>query len=91
MDSEQCMRWVGLMKPKAYNFKKQKQQRRYGLIAQELEEVVPELVNSNQPTKSVNYLELLPILIGSIQQLNEEVQCLKYDLQIANNKISRCD
>jgi hypothetical protein len=53
--------------------------------------VVPELVNSNQPTKSVNYLELLPILIGSIQQLNEEVQCLKYDLQIANNKISRCD
>ena len=91
LDSEQCMRWVELMKPKAYNFKKQKQQRRYGLIAQELEEVVPELVNSNQPTKSVNYLELLPILIGSIQQLNEEVQCLKYDLEIANNKISRCN
>ena len=63
---------------------------RYGLIAQELEQVLPGLVNEmnieteeGDKYKAVNYIELIPILIGAIQELEEEVQSLKSQI---NNK-----
>lgn len=90
LDCEECLDWVDDMQPKTYNFKRQRQQR-YGLIAQELNTILPNLVNSTQPTMSINYIELLPILIGSIKQLKEEMRNLRFDLDVANNKISRLE
>lgn len=65
----------------------------YGLIAQELEQIVPELVKEvNFPAqfdstgalksaafsfKSVNYIEVIPFLIGAIQEMNLELDSLK--------------
>lgn len=50
----------------------------YGLLAQEVETLYPELVaKDEQGCLSINYVELIPLLIQSINDLNEEVQALK--------------
>lgn len=50
----------------------------YGVIAQELEEVLPELVHGNDP-KTVNYNGIIGVLIEAIKELKAEVEELKKD------------
>lgn len=57
---------------------------RFGLIAQELEQVVPDVVYTEpneklglEDFKAVAYTELVPILIKAIQELKAEVDALK--------------
>lgn len=50
----------------------------FGLIAQELQELYPELVEEGQDGfLSINYVELVPILIRSIQELSQKVEELE--------------
>lgn len=50
----------------------------YGLPVEQLEEAYPNLVYVNEDgTKSVNYIELIPILVQSINELRAEVVSLK--------------
>ena len=52
--------------------------RDYGVIAQEIERVAPELVDTRQNGyKAVRYDKLVPILIESIKELSNEVEQLK--------------
>jgi len=49
----------------------------FGLVAQELQEVYPDLVYENDNGYlSINYTELIPILIQSIKELNAKVELL---------------
>lgn len=48
----------------------------YGVIAQELETVLPELVNTDK-VKSVNYNGLVGVLIQAVNELHMEVEILK--------------
>ena len=50
----------------------------YGVIAQELEKVLPALV-SDTNIKSVNYNGIIGVLIESIKELSEEIEKLKND------------
>ena len=50
----------------------------YGVIAQELEQVLPELVHGNDP-KTVNYNGIIGVLIEAIKELKAEVEELKKD------------
>lgn len=49
----------------------------YGLIAQELEKVLPELVSENDGVKSVNYDGLIPFLINAVKELSLRVEKLE--------------
>ena len=52
--------------------------RDYGVIAQEIERVAPELVNTrDNGYKAVKYEKLVPILIESIKELKKEIDELK--------------
>lgn len=54
------------------------QKKHYGLIAQELQELYPDLVYSDDKGYlSINYTELIPLLIQSIQELNRKVELLE--------------
>jgi len=47
----------------------------YGLIAQELQKIYPDLVVESQDGYlAVNYLEIIPLLIRSVQELNAKVE-----------------
>jgi hypothetical protein len=48
----------------------------YGVIAQELEEVLPELVSGSDP-RTVNYNGIIGVLIESIKELKAEINDLK--------------
>lgn len=53
----------------------------YGVIAQELEKVLPELVSTdNEGYKSVDYLGMIGLLIKGFQERGEEVERLKEEL-----------
>lgn len=50
----------------------------YGINAEELEEVFPDLVYENEDgTKSINYVEMVPILVQAINELKGELDELK--------------
>jgi hypothetical protein len=54
----------------------------YGLIAQDVEQVVPEAVKTGDDgIKSVNYSMLIPFLIETVKKLSEEVAELKTQIQ----------
>jgi len=48
----------------------------YGVIAQELEDILPELVKNGE-VKSVNYNGIIGVLIEAIKELKAEIEDLK--------------
>jgi endosialidase-like protein len=86
------------LRPKTYFFKKEEYKnlnlsssKQHGFVAQELEKVLPELVQSSQQpvrikangepemedVKSVNYIELIPILTKALQEQQQQIDELK--------------
>ena len=52
-------------------------QKSYGIIAQEIEQILPELVNNGDNKKSVNYAGLIGFLVNAIKELNSRVEYLE--------------
>jgi hypothetical protein len=54
------------------------ERQRYGLIAQEVEEVLPSLVHEvEEGHKSVNYIDIIGILVESVKELSARVKELE--------------
>jgi hypothetical protein len=70
---------VSKLRPVSYNLiKKPSGNKEFGLIAQELEQLIPELVFTDEEGKKlVNYNGLIPVLIKAVQELQQEVAELK--------------
>lgn len=89
-----CLDKIHLLKPVSYNGKNFEtgvvdQETCFGLLAHEVQEVFPNAVNGEKdkvdekgnPTyQSVNYIDLIPVLIKAVQELSSEVQSLKAKL-----------
>lgn len=81
--------------PKKYNFiNNENKKEHYGIIAQELEEIFPKLVtntiiedseNNVNEIKSVNYLELIPIMIAKMKDMQNKIDEL--NIRLENNKL----
>ena len=53
----------------------------YGLIAQDLETVIPELVDTDEEGwKSIEYSHLVPVLIEAVKELKQENDELKAEV-----------
>ena len=48
-----------------------------GLIAQEVEKVIPEVVGNHKDFKTLDYKKLTPVLIAAVQELSAEVKDLR--------------
>jgi len=56
--------------------------RQVGVIAQEVQKVIPEIVSSDENgILSVNYSKLTPLLIETVKQLNGEIEQLKQEIK----------
>lgn len=67
------------LKPVEYSFKADStHQLHYGFIAQDVEKIYPELVKTSAVGyKTVNYLEMIPLLISKMQDMQREIDELK--------------
>lgn len=77
------------LNPVEYNFRNDaNKQLHYGLLAQEVESLYPELVGKNKITGhlTVNYQELNPIMLGLVQDLNNDVKIMQKFINDMDNK-----
>ena len=59
----------------------------YGLLAQEVKELYPELVYEDAAgVMSINYTELIPLLIQAVQDLSEQVSALSNSSSVSARK-----
>ena len=66
------------LNPVEYVFKTDKHKKiHYGFIAQEIEQMYPELVQKSFGFKRVNYVEIIPLLVSKIQNMQKEINELK--------------
>jgi hypothetical protein len=79
--------------PKTFHFVKEgvkSDRRHYGVVAQQVEQVLPDLVKQTEtpdgPHKSVNYIELIPLMLSKMQDMQAQIDRLKNDLRRANNR-----
>jgi hypothetical protein len=79
-----CLDKIGHIRPVKYHYDHDhdQAQKRVGVIAQDVEKVLPEAVVHREShgfddLKGVNYTELIPLLIGAIQELSETVRDLE--------------
>ncbi|MDG4651823.1 tail fiber domain-containing protein [Chryseobacterium arthrosphaerae] len=80
---------LGKLRPVSYfwNEKGKKKggntQLQYGLIAQEVEKVLPNIVSTdNDGYKSVNYNELIPLLLQTVQEQDKKITELQKEIQL---------
>lgn len=83
------------IKPKRYNFIDDiNKKEHYGIIAQELELIFPKLVINteindtneiNENIKTINYLELIPIMIAKMKDMQNKIDEL--NIRLENNKL----
>ena len=71
------------LRPVSYSWKDKATSLKIGLIAQEVQKVIPEVISGdeNSGALGMNYAELVPVLINSIKELKMEVDELKRKLE----------
>lgn len=69
---------VKQLDPKEYNFIDSTNKKSYGFIAQEIEQILPDLVADDaNGVKSISYGEIIPILTNAIKELNAKITQLE--------------
>jgi len=54
----------------------------YGMIAQAVEQILPEAVSTNDAgIKSVNYIMVIPFLIETVKELRQDIEAIKAQIQ----------
>jgi hypothetical protein len=77
------------LEPVEYKLKTDtKKKKHFGLIAQDVEEIYPELISdSNLGFKTVNYMELIPLLLLKMKNMQKEIDDLREQIGTIKNGI----
>jgi hypothetical protein len=75
------------LNPIIFNYKNDRKKRiHYGVLAQDVEKVFPELVENNMfGYKTVNYQEISPLILAKMKNMQEEIDELKEKLKEMQN------
>ena len=76
---------VAQLNPKSYTFKGNSKLR-FGLISQEVERVLPQLVGTSGEFQTLNYIELVPFLVQAVKELKGQVDELRRQLALVEAK-----
>jgi hypothetical protein len=77
------------LQPVSYNWNETPAtDKQIGLIAQDTKKTIPEIVTGNEDTGklSINYTELIPVLINAIKEQQQQIEGLKKDIELLKNK-----
>jgi hypothetical protein len=72
--------------PVSYDWKDNTGYNKVGLIAQEVEKIIPQVVTGNEKIENLgmNYAELVPVLINAIKDLKQEINEMKKTIDELN-------
>jgi hypothetical protein len=67
---------ISTIHPVLYHFKTQSdsEYKHYGMIAQDVQKVLPNLVGESNDVLTLNYIEFIPILISAVKEQNKIIQ-----------------
>nr|QBK88865.1 MAG: chaperone of endosialidase [Mimivirus LCMiAC01] len=82
LDEDNSVRMVTRLTPVKYNWKKDDPANKHiGLIAQDVEKIIPSAVNTNKDgLKLISYDEIIPVMIQCIKYLKKKVDKLEIEL-----------
>jgi len=81
---EEMINKLVILYPVSFSYKNDKKNKNhFGFLAQDVEKIYPELVETNIMTgnKYVNYIELIPLLLAKIKKMDNEINELKESIQ----------
>ena len=62
----------------------------YGFIAQDIEQIFPDMVNYNlQDKMSMDYIQLIPLIVEQYQRLNKEFNRVKKELKQLKDNLNK--
>lgn len=66
---------ISNLNPVLYNMKSDTEKRtKYGLLAQDVEKIIPSIVRGDDGDKTVSYLNLIAILIEAVKELDQKIK-----------------
>ena len=81
---------IDRLNPVEYIFKKDPEKRlRYGFVAQEVEEIYPELIHEKDDIKSINYLDMIALLVKENQDLKKNMINMTHILMVLEERLTR--
>lgn len=99
IELDMCLDVINELKPVRYNFIQDPNlglnlpsNSQIGLLAQDVESVLPDCVTEQTidgtSIKTVNYLQLIPVLISSIQELNQDLHKKEREIETLKDKVN---
>jgi hypothetical protein len=88
-DLQYGLKEILALEPVSYNWKTTPAvDKQIGLIAQDTKKTIPEIVSGNEETGklSINYTELIPVLINAIKEQQQQIDLLKKDIESLKSK-----
>lgn len=80
------------LKPRTYHLKTNPNaELQIGFVAQEVEEIIPELVDEEAGIKGLDYKGFGVIAIGAVQELNSELETLKAENELLRARLSKIE
>lgn len=74
IDSKDALNKILKIKGKKFKLNNKKT---YGFIAQDVENVIPNVVENNDSFKTMDYMSIMPFLVESIREQQKQIQTLK--------------
>jgi hypothetical protein len=85
---------ISRLNPVTYHFNQQddSDKKHFGLIAQEVQQILPELVSTGDDGKlSLSYIELVPVLINAVKEQQQTISEQSRTIQDLTSRLSRVE
>lgn len=89
LDQKDMLQKLLTLKPSNYHFIEEKttMPKSYGFLAQDVEKVFPEFVNSIQGKKMLAYSSFIPVIVAAMQEQQQEIEALKTQNRFASPSV----
>jgi len=78
------------LEPKIFIYKNDlKNKKHFGFIPQDVEKIYPELISENAGYKTINYIELIPLLLSNMKLMQDEIRELKKKLEVVKLEVEK--
>ncbi|MFL5751905.1 MAG: tail fiber domain-containing protein [Bacteroidia bacterium] len=80
------------LKPYSYRFKTdaKSKNKSFGFLAQEVEQVLPDITTTIRGVKLIDYVQIIPLLVDAAQEQNKTIENLKKEVQDLKDELSSC-